>query len=55
MVEAEVLRASNGGLGGWGQVLPRLAPGLYLRVDALQYLYEVNLADQTLNLGSSAQ
>lgn len=38
LVEAEVLRAGDGGLGGRGQVLPRLAPGLYLRIDALQHL-----------------
>jgi len=30
LVEAEVLRAGDGGLGGRGQVLPRLASGLYL-------------------------
>lgn len=30
LVEAKVLRAGDGGLGGWGQVLPRLAPRLYL-------------------------
>ena len=39
LVEAEILRAGDGGLGRRGQVLPRLAPGLYLRVDALQHLH----------------
>ena len=30
LIEAKVLRAGDGGLGGWGQVFPRLAPSLYL-------------------------
>jgi len=30
LVEAKVLRAGDGGLGRWGQILPRLAPRLYL-------------------------
>lgn len=38
LVEAKVLRPRDGSLGGWGQVLSCLAPGLNLCIDALQHL-----------------
>ena len=44
LVEAKVLRPSDCGLWGRRQVLTRLAPRLYLRVDALQHLCRAHRA-----------